>query len=120
MMIVSLCMSQFHAYRTWLDDDAHAGMEDYFSADIVELEQSHQMWTFLRSRYEPTGQSSIVLGARSSVAHSAAPILPVSPRVAPSAARGVSTGLHYDHCDQDGHMEAFFYRNKKAQARHSS
>jgi hypothetical protein len=31
-----------------------ASMEDRLSADIVELERSHQMWTFLRSRYEPT------------------------------------------------------------------
>jgi hypothetical protein len=55
--------SQYSAYRTWLDEDARAGsilvasMEDRFFADIVELERSHQMWTFLRSRYEPTGQS---------------------------------------------------------------
>jgi hypothetical protein len=34
-----------------------ASMEDRFSTDIVELERSHQMWTFLCSRYEPTGQS---------------------------------------------------------------
>jgi hypothetical protein len=58
--------SQFHAYMTWLDEDAAASlvlvasMEDRFSADIVELEQSHQMWTFLRSRYEPTGQSTFL------------------------------------------------------------
>jgi hypothetical protein len=36
--------SQFHAYRTWLDEDARAGsvlttsMENYFAADIVEFE----------------------------------------------------------------------------------
>jgi hypothetical protein len=41
--------SQFRAYRTWLDEDAHAGsvlvlsMEDQFSTKIVELERSHQM-----------------------------------------------------------------------------
>jgi hypothetical protein len=41
--------SQFRAYKTWLDEDARAdsvlvaSMEDRFSADIVELEQSHQM-----------------------------------------------------------------------------
>jgi hypothetical protein len=52
--------SQYSAYRSWLDEDARAGsvlvasMEDRLSADIVELERSHQMWTFLRSRYEPT------------------------------------------------------------------
>jgi hypothetical protein len=39
--------SQFHAYRTWLDEDAHAGsvltasMEDCFVANIVEFEQTH-------------------------------------------------------------------------------
>jgi hypothetical protein len=53
--------SQFRAYRTWLDEDARASsllvasIEDRFSTDIVELERSYQMWTFLRSRYEPTG-----------------------------------------------------------------
>jgi hypothetical protein len=52
-------MTQFHAYKTWLDEDAWDGsvfvasMEDRFSAGIVELERSHQMWTFLRNRYEP-------------------------------------------------------------------
>jgi hypothetical protein len=35
--------------------------------------------------------------------------------VAPSAARGASTGLHCDHCGRDGHVEAFCYRKKKAQ-----
>jgi hypothetical protein len=52
--------SQFCAYRTWVDEDARAGsvlvasMEDQFYANIVELERSHQMWTFLHSHYEPT------------------------------------------------------------------
>jgi hypothetical protein len=41
--------SQFHAYRTWLDEDARAflvlaaSMEDRFAADIVEFEQIHQI-----------------------------------------------------------------------------
>jgi hypothetical protein len=41
--------SQFHAYRTWLDEDACAGsvltasMEDRFAADIVDFERTHQM-----------------------------------------------------------------------------
>jgi hypothetical protein len=54
--------SQYSAYRTWLDEDAQAGsvlvasMEDQFFANIVELERSHQMLTFLCSCYEPTGQ----------------------------------------------------------------
>jgi hypothetical protein len=52
--------SQFRAYKTWLDEDARAGlvlvasMENQISTDIVELERSHQMWTSLCSRYEPT------------------------------------------------------------------
>jgi hypothetical protein len=39
--------SQFHAYRTWLDEDARAGsvliasMEDRFAADIVNFERTH-------------------------------------------------------------------------------
>jgi hypothetical protein len=51
--------SQFRAYMTWLDEDAWASsvfltsMKDHFSADIVEFEHSHQMWTFLCSRYVP-------------------------------------------------------------------
>jgi hypothetical protein len=58
--------SKFRGYRTWLDEAARAGlvlvasMEDHFSADIVELERSHQMWTFLRSHYEPTRQSTFI------------------------------------------------------------
>jgi hypothetical protein len=53
--------SQFHAYMTWLDEDAHAGsvltasMEDHFVADIMDFEQTHQMWSFLRQKYESTG-----------------------------------------------------------------
>jgi hypothetical protein len=230
--------SQYSAYRTWLEEDARAGlvlvasMEDRFSADIVVLEWSHQMWTFLHSRYEPTGQStfvvairqeqllhqgddiveaffdqlsavwcqidtlgpqlslstcqsckdqkaalklrrtydfltrlrdkfetlrarllachpcvslmdalaevcneethlqdasllrvSSVLATRSSVSRPAIPVPPTSPLVAPSTARGASTGLHCDHYGRDGHVEAFCYRKmkaQKAQARHSS
>jgi hypothetical protein len=48
-------------------------------------------------------QSSTVLDARSSVGHSltARPTAPVplaSPPIVPSATRGESVGLHYDHC----------------------
>jgi hypothetical protein len=56
--------SQFHAYRAWLDEDARAGsvlttsMEDCFAADIVEFERTHQMWSFLRQKYESTRQST--------------------------------------------------------------
>jgi hypothetical protein len=58
---------------------------------------------------------SLVLPARSSVAYPAAIVTPASPPVATSAARGVSTSLHYDHYGQDGHVETFCYRKKKAQ-----
>jgi hypothetical protein len=56
--------SQFHAYRTWLDEDVCAGsvltasMEDRFAADIVDFERTHQMWSFLSQKYESTGQST--------------------------------------------------------------
>jgi hypothetical protein len=62
-------------------------------------------------------RSSSVLVARFSVAcHIALVPLPF----APPAARGESVGLHCDHCGRDGHVEAFCYRKKKAQARRSS
>jgi hypothetical protein len=44
--------SSFHAYKTWLDEDAHDGsvltasMEDRFTGDIMDFEQTHQMWSF--------------------------------------------------------------------------
>jgi hypothetical protein len=44
--------SSFHAYKTWLDEDAHDGsvltasMEDRFAGDIMDFEQTHQMWSF--------------------------------------------------------------------------
>jgi hypothetical protein len=56
--------SQFRAYRIWLDEDAWAGsvlttsMEDRFTIDIVNFERTHQMWYFLRQKYESTGQST--------------------------------------------------------------
>jgi hypothetical protein len=56
--------SQFHVYRTWLDEDARAGsiltasMEDHFAADIMDFEQTHQMWSFLHQKYESTSQST--------------------------------------------------------------
>jgi hypothetical protein len=40
---LTLYESQFHAYRTWLDEDALSSM-----------------WIFLHSRYEPTGQSTFL------------------------------------------------------------
>jgi hypothetical protein len=56
--------SQFHAYRIWLDEDARAGsvltasMEDRFATDIMDFERTHQMWSFLRQKYESTVQST--------------------------------------------------------------
>jgi hypothetical protein len=56
--------SQFHAYMTWLDEDAlassvlTASMEDCFAADIMDFDQTHQMWSFLHQKYECTGQST--------------------------------------------------------------
>jgi hypothetical protein len=63
---------------------------------------------------------SSVLAARSSVPRPATPATSASPSVALSAAHGVSIGRHCDHCGQDGHVEAFCYRKKKAQAHRSS
>jgi hypothetical protein len=56
--------SQFHTYRTWLDEDACAGsvltasMEDCFAVDIMAFERTHQMWYFLHQKYESTVQST--------------------------------------------------------------
>jgi hypothetical protein len=42
---------QFHVYKTWLDEDARAdsvltaSMEDRFAADIMDFEQTYQMWS---------------------------------------------------------------------------
>jgi hypothetical protein len=61
---------QFHAYKTWLDEDARAGsvlttsMEDRFAADIMDFERTHQMWSFLRQKYESTGQSIYLVAIR--------------------------------------------------------
>jgi hypothetical protein len=63
-------VSQFHTYRTWLDEDVRAGsvliasMEDRFVADIVDFEQTHQMWSFHRQKYESTGQSIYLAAIR--------------------------------------------------------
>jgi hypothetical protein len=62
--------SQFRAYRTWLDEDAQTGlilaaiMQDWFSANIVEFERAHQMWTFLHDRFKPIGQSTFLAAIR--------------------------------------------------------
>jgi hypothetical protein len=70
-------------------------------------------------------QSATVLDTRSSASRSSsarptASVPLASPPVVPPAARGESGGLHCDHCGHDGHVEAFCYRNQKAQARRSS
>jgi hypothetical protein len=55
---------------TWLDVDAHAGsvltasIEDRFAADIVEFEWTHQMWSFLRQKYESTGYYTYLASIR--------------------------------------------------------
>jgi hypothetical protein len=41
-----------------------ASMEDRFFAEIVELEQSYQIWTFLRNRYEPRGHFTFLVVIR--------------------------------------------------------
>jgi hypothetical protein len=58
--------------------------------------------------------------SRSSSARPTASMPLASPSVVPPAARGESGGLHCAHCGRDGHVEAFCYRKKKAQARRSS
>jgi hypothetical protein len=63
-------VSQFHTYRTWLDEGGRAGsvltasMEDRFAADIVDFEQTHQMWYFRHQKYESTGQSIYLAAIR--------------------------------------------------------
>jgi hypothetical protein len=70
-------------------------------------------------------QSATVLAARSSVSRSSsaqptASVPLASPPVVPPAAHGESGGLRCAHCGRDGHVEAFCYGKKKAQAHHSS
>lgn len=66
MMVRCPLMTQFSAYRTWLDQDAHvsailaSNMEDYPIVGIVE-QFAHQMQAFLHDRYEPTSQSTYVV-----------------------------------------------------------
>jgi hypothetical protein len=49
MMITWLLMSQFHAYRTWLDEGAHIGA--VLAAIMEDVD-------FFHDRYEPTRQST--------------------------------------------------------------
>jgi hypothetical protein len=70
-------------------------------------------------------QAATVLAARSSASRSSSArptaLVPLaSPPIVPPAARGKSGGFHCAHCGRDGHVEAFYYRKKKAQARCSS
>jgi hypothetical protein len=39
-------------------------MEDRFAADIVDFEQTHQIWSFLRQKYESIGQSTYLAAIR--------------------------------------------------------
>jgi hypothetical protein len=69
--------------------------------------------------------SATVLVAHSSASRSSSARLTTSvplasPPVVPPAAHGESGGLHCVHCGRDGHVEAFFYRKKKAQTHRSS
>jgi hypothetical protein len=41
-----------------------ASMEDCFTADIVNFEWTHQMWSFLHQKYESTGQSTYLTAIR--------------------------------------------------------
>jgi len=41
-----------------------ASMEDHFTADIVEFEWTHQMWSFLCQIYESIGQSTYLAAIR--------------------------------------------------------
>jgi hypothetical protein len=55
---------------TWLDKDAYAGsvltasMEDHFATDIVEFEQTHQIWSFLYQKYKSIRQSTYLTAIR--------------------------------------------------------
>jgi hypothetical protein len=39
-------------------------MEDHFAADIMDFEWTHQIWSFLRQKYESTGQSTYLATIR--------------------------------------------------------
>jgi hypothetical protein len=70
-------------------------------------------------------QSATVLVARSSASRSSsarptASVPLASPPVVPPTTCGESSGLQCAHCGHDGHVEAFCYRNLKAQAHCSS
>jgi hypothetical protein len=39
-------------------------MEDRFAADIVDFERTHQIWSFLRQKYESIGQSTYLAAIR--------------------------------------------------------
>ena len=61
---------QYTAYRAWMDEDARAAailtasMDDRVAADIICFDHAYQMWSFLRERYEPTGQSTFLAAIR--------------------------------------------------------
>ncbi|WVZ89051.1 hypothetical protein U9M48_035510 [Paspalum notatum var. saurae] len=106
-------------------------MEDPFDAKIVDFDRSHQMWSFLRDRYEPTDSASycwivtlcdcfgcsifaLTTGCSSTV------FALVSACASPFACGGGGGGLHCDYCGKDGHVEAFCYRKKKVQRSQAS
>jgi hypothetical protein len=60
------------------------------------------------------------LNGRSLSTRPAALVPLTSPPVVPPTAHGDSVGLHCDHCGRGGHVEAFCYRKKKAQAHRST
>jgi hypothetical protein len=39
-------------------------MKDHFTADIVDFDRTHQMWSFLHQNYESTGQSTHLAAIR--------------------------------------------------------
>jgi hypothetical protein len=64
-----ITLSLLHTGLGWMHEDARgsavlaASMES-LSAEIVAFDFAHQMWAFLRQRYEPTGQSMYIAALR--------------------------------------------------------
>lgn len=60
-------MSQFRAYQTWLDEDAHVGvilvtsMDEHLAIDMLQLDQASYMWASLRQHYEASHQSTYIV-----------------------------------------------------------
>lgn len=51
-----------------MDEDARVGAvlvastDERLDANVVQLDHASQIWTFLRQRYEPFGQSTYIAG----------------------------------------------------------